>query len=150
VDTDRHVSDHAYGQEILAVVLLIPGCTATTRSSVSNQAPLTASFVASPARPRADVILGREIEAASVGNVYEAVARLRPEFFHNRGVQTVDTPNGSLPTVFVNDIEQRELETLRTIPAGVIVEIRYLSASAAAAQFGAHHTYGVIAVRTRH
>jgi hypothetical protein len=135
---------------LLAAVLLTAGCTATTRSSGSNQAPLTASFVASPARPRADVILGREIEAASVANVYEAVARLRPKFFHSRGVQTVDTPNGSLPTVFVNDIEQRELETLRTIPAGVIVEIRYLSASAAAAQFGAHHTGGVITVRTRH
>ena len=83
---------------LLAAVQLTAGCTATTRSSGSNQAPATASFAASPARPGADVIVGREIEGASVTNAYEAVARLRPEFFHSHGPQTMDTPNGSPPT----------------------------------------------------
>ena len=38
---------------------------------------------------------------------------------------------------------------LRTIPAGAVMEIRYLGPPAASSQFGPFHPKGVIAVRTK-
>ena len=49
----------------------------------------------------------------------------------------------------MDDVEQRELDALGTVPAGVVVEIRYFSASARAPEFGRQHLGGVMAVRTR-
>ena len=134
---------------LLAILLLLPGCRPLPRTTAAEPAAFSATLLPSSSRPSKDLILPSEIDGAHVPNAYEAIARLRPEYLQRRGRQTPESPTGQLPSVFVNDVEQRELDALRTVPAGAIVEIRYLSASAAAPQFGRQHLGGVIAVRTR-
>ena len=135
---------------LLATLLLIPGCHPIAHTSaVAEPAALSATPSTGSSRYSADLILPGEIEGAHVPNAFEAISRLRPEFLRPRGLQTPEWPNGRLPSVFVNDIEQREIEALRTVPSAAIVEIRYLSASAATPEFGRQHVGGVIAIRTR-
>lgn len=133
----------------LLAILVLPGCRPISNTTAAEPAALSAMAPPSTSRHSANLILPTEIEGAHVPNAYEAISRLRPEFLKARGLQTPEWPNGRLPSVFVNDVEQREIDALRTVPAGAIVEIRYLSASAATPEFGRQHVGGVIAVRTR-
>ena len=136
-------------RSLLAILLLLPGCRPIPHNTAAQPTALSATLSPATSRRSADLILPSEIEGAQVPNAYEAISRLRPEFLKPRGLQTPETPNGRLPSVFVNDVEQREIDALRTVPAAAIVEIRYLSASAATPEFGRQHSGGVIAVRTR-
>ena len=90
-----------------------------------------------------------EIGSARVDNAYEAVIRFRPEFLRPRGAAAATEADGGAPVVYVDDVRQGGPEMLRTIPVAAIVEIRYLSATAASDRFGPLYPGGVIAVRTR-
>ena len=90
-----------------------------------------------------------EILSVRVDNAYDAVMRFRPEFLRPRGGPAAADLNGAAPMVYVDDVRQGGPEMLRTIPVGAIVEIRYLSATAASDRFGPLYPGGVIAVRTR-
>ena len=133
---------------LLAILLILPGCRHVPQTAAEPVA-LSATLPPAASRRSGDLILPGEIEGAHVPNAFEAISRLRPEFLRPRGLQTPEWPNGRLPSVFVNDIEQREIDALRTVPSTAIAEIRYLSASAATPEFGRQHVGGVIAVRTR-
>ena len=96
----------------------------------------------------ADVLGRSEIQTARVNDAYEAVVRFRPEFLSRRSMAAVTDPTTNAPVVYVNGVRQGSAEVLRSIPAGTVVEIRYLSATAASSQFGPYHAAGVLAVRT--
>jgi hypothetical protein len=94
-------------------------------------------------------VLGRaEIQTARVNDAYEAVVRFRPDFLTRRSMTAVADQSGALPVVYMNGVYQGSTDVLRSIPAGVVVEIRYLSATAASHQFGPFHAAGALAVRT--
>ena len=82
-------------------------------------------------------------------NAYEAVVRFRPEFLRGRAAPGLADPAGAVAVVYLNGVRQGAPDLLRTIPARVIVEIRYLTPAVASEQFGPYHTGGVISVRTR-
>jgi hypothetical protein len=110
--------------------------------SISRVSPLTSG--------RGSDALGcEEILSARVGDAYEAVIRFRPEFLRPRGGPAGGNPNGTAPMIYVDDVRQGGPEMLRTIPVAAIVEVRYLSATAASDRFGPLYPGGVIAVRTR-
>lgn len=134
---------------VLSIVLLLSGCRQIRHTTAAEPVALSATLSPPSSRRSADLILPGEIEGAHVPNAYKAMSRLRPEFLKRRGLQTPEWPNGRLPSVFVNDVEQREIDALRTVPAAAIVEIRYPSALVATPEFGRQHVGGVIAVRTR-
>ena len=96
-----------------------------------------------------DRLASVEIGSAQVQDAHEAVVRLRPEFLRQRSRPTADEPGGAYPMVYVNGVREGGPETLRTIPAGAVVEIRYVSPTAASDEFGRYYAAGVIAVRTR-
>jgi hypothetical protein len=99
---------------------------------------------------RSNILGFAELRTANLNNALEAVARLRPEFLRTHGAPSAVDPNRGLPTVFLDGVRQGGLDALRSIPVGAVYEIRYLSASAAAAdQYGPFYHGGVIAVRTR-
>ena len=75
--------------------------------------------------------------------------RFRPEFLRRRSDAAATDPTGGLPVVYMNGTRQGGTDVLRTIPAAVVVEIRYLSPTAASHEFGPFYPGGVIAVRTR-
>ena len=132
---------------ILAVLLLVPGCRSVDpsgtarRQSAMDRGPRTMSS--------SDVLPASEIESAQVNNAHEAVLRFRPEFLRGRAAPGLTNPQGVAPVVYLNGVRQGGADMLRTIPARVILEIRYLTPAVASEQFGPYYTGGVIAVRTR-
>ena len=94
------------------------------------------------AQHRSDVLTSDEIVAAS-GNgasAYDAVQSVRPQWLkaHNTYLHgTLSSPVRSEGAhVYVNDVDQGDVEYLKTIPAGQVAELRFLSASEAGARFG--------------
>lgn len=96
-----------------------------------------------------DLITAAEIEAASVSNAYDAIARLRPAMLRGRGQSSIQTPGNDLPIVYVNGLRSGTIEHLRNIPAQDIQQIRFIGASDATTRYGTGHTGGIIEVTTR-
>jgi len=91
----------------------------------------------------ADRLEYAEIGSARVANAYEAVTRLRPQFLRRRS-----TTGDGQPVIYLDGVRQGGAEMLRSIPANVVYEIRYLTATAASAEFGRMHSAGAISVRS--
>lgn len=89
-----------------------------------------------------------EISSAQVTNAHEAVTRLRPQFLRRHWPAMTSTGEGQ-PVIYLDGVRQGGADMLRSIPANVVHEIRYLSGSAANAEFGRWHPGGVISVRSR-
>jgi hypothetical protein len=95
------------------------------------------------------VITGAQVRESGAGTAYDVLTRLRPEFLSRHAYTIVDDPEGGYPVVYVNGVRQGGLDLLKTIPAAMVAEIRYISPGAASDRFGRHHAGGVIAVRAR-
>ena len=115
--------------------------------SASPSAGRTALRSSPAAASEADRIGFPELGSASIPNAYEAVAQLRPEFLRPR--RTSSNPNGELPVVYVDGRYEGGVDVLRTIPVGVVAEVRYLRPVAANHDLGRFHAGGAISVRTR-
>jgi hypothetical protein len=89
-----------------------------------------------------------EIQSAEVANAYDAVVRLRPQFLRKHAPSAPTTEEG-VPVIYLDGVRQGGADMLRSIPANAVVDIRYLSATAANMELGRLHPAGVIAVRTR-
>jgi len=96
---------------------------------------------------RPDVISQQEILATNdAKDAYELVRRLRPSFLIVRATGSGGRTRPVDLLVWVNGAERGSLETLRTIPAHAVLEIRKLSAADAVTQYGKDQN-GVILVR---
>ncbi len=133
------------------LLLALAGCAAAGGAGAGPVLPEDG-----PARSEAPIgehgIVMKAADIARLENAVTAmdvVRRLRPELLTRRGGSTLTAPFGNYPTVYVNRMYQGGLDHLQTIPAGSIVEIRYLRAVAAADWLGRVHPGGVIAVTTR-
>lgn len=115
----------------LLVALAVSGC---------SRGPGTSSG----ARPSSDLLTQREISTVSAANAYEAVQRLRPAFLRPRSTATRTM---EYAVVFLDGIRRGSPETLKTIPAGQIEEIRYLTARDATTRYGLNVSAGVLEVR---
>lgn len=106
---------------------------------------------ASSSRPfstsRRDVLSAAEIVASRVTDAYQAVTQLRPEFLRRRGVEIVPRFSGSV-TVYLDDLPQGGLESLRYIPLDRVRLIRYMTPSDADIRWGGSHPAGAILVTT--
>jgi len=96
---------------------------------------------------RPDLISLDEIQATpDARDAYELVRRLRPQFLYVRATGTAGRTRPTDLIVWVNGAERGSLETLRTIPAHAVLEIRKMSAADAVTQYGKDQN-GVILVR---
>ena len=130
----------------LAAPVLVPGCRSAHQTSLGPVAGPSDS----PTPSRSSDVLDRvEIQSARVNNAHDAVVRLRPEFLTRRDASASGDPTGGLTTVYLDGVRQGGPDMLFSIPAGAILEIRYLSAIAAGSAFGPYHPGGVISVRTK-
>ena len=125
-----------------------------TMSSIVFAATLAACASAGPARQptpsTSNVISRAELEAEGSANVYDVIARLRPNFLRSRGPTSVMNASArTVAAVFVDDIEYGDLESLRRFPAMRIAEIRYYSGPEATTKFGSVFGAGVIALKAR-
>ena len=105
---------------------------------------------ASKARPRDyNVLTAEEIATSQTTTAYDAIRNLRPHYLRTRGTHTLDPAAALTVHVFFNGQRYGDIETLKTISAQTIREIRYLGASDATTKYGIGYTYGAIEVFSR-
>lgn len=119
--------------------------------------PLTALVVASTVAacshgapqgvaPNSDIIRRDELSKSSALNAYEAVQRLRPQFFRSRGRTSIIRQQSTTPTVILDDRPLGDVSYLRDLAVSTIYEIRYLTASQAQTKYGSGYPGGAIVV----
>ena len=97
-----------------------------------------------------NVIKRSELEAAGSVTTYDAVQRLRPNFLRDRGpVSIVNAGARARPAVFIDQTEYGELESLRTLPASRVEEVRFYGGAEAVTKFGSAYGAGVILLTMR-
>lgn len=122
-----------------ATVVLALGVAACGSSSSGTQQP-------APSEGNRDLITAEEIAAADVADAFEAVQRLRPRWLRYRGGFEADD---FVPVVYADRARMGGPEALRSIPAVVIVSIRFRSPTEATTLYGTGHAGGVIEVTRR-
>lgn len=101
------------------------------------------------ARTARNVITQDEIDSTSATNVYDLVARLHGDYLKDRGKISIKTNQRERAVVFLNDQEYGIPETLRNLPPGRFMEIRYYTGTEAVAKFGSQYGGGVIQLISR-
>lgn len=96
-----------------------------------------------------DLISEEEIKTISADNAYEVVQKLRPTFFSTRGPQSMLLTRANDPMVYLNGTRFGDLQSLKSIRADSIKEIKLIRPSDAGALYGPDHNGGVIAVKTQ-
>ena len=115
---------------LVSLAALLAGCSAP---AVPEQDVTTA---ATPQRS-ADVITQAELADPALGDAdaLSVIKRLRPQFLATRGTTSANTA-GAQTHVTINGGPFLPTSALTSIRASEILDIRYLSASAAAQQYG--------------
>lgn len=142
---------------ILALATVLTGC-ASKASTVTTGATTTASATTTtaaastaPTSRNPDIISEEEAVAAAksgVGNAYDLIRRLRPNFFRNNE-RTSMRNTSAQPIVRLNGQVLGELTELRGIEIGVVQQIRYYSIVQAENTFSGDRGRPVIAVTTK-
>jgi hypothetical protein len=99
-------------------------------------APGTSGAAGSPTARRSSSLAAAEMQAnnVDVGTAYDAISRLRPNWL-TYGTRSFDPPTTERPIVFVDGARYGELDSLRSLDARHIAEIRFYS-PAEAGRFG--------------
>lgn len=102
--------------------------------------------------PDSRVLRYEEITQAGVGGTaYDVISRLRPGFLVSRGQTTINNGNAasSYPNIYLDGVPYGDINTLRSIDASHIGEVRLFQAWEAQTKFGVGNNGGVIAITTR-
>lgn len=118
------------------VVLLLAAC---VRQAPQDSSPAGAG----------EVITEAEIARSQALTAYDAVEKLRANFFSNRGRTTILGNASQLPVVYLDGVEYGPMTSLRDIPASHVASIRMYHAWEATTKFGMGKSAGVIAVTTK-
>lgn len=95
-----------------------------------------------------NVLTNAQLEETGETNAYQAVQRLRPQWLRPRGQGSIG--GTTVVTLFVDGSPRGQASDLNSMQVINIEEIRYLSASEAAFQFGTiAGNGGTLVVRTR-
>lgn len=112
---------------------VVVSCTSATtqgRSGRGNQSQLTQS----------------ELAAANSDNLYDAIAKLRPEWLSSRGPTSVTDAAPTVADVYMNGTFLGKADYLRQVRLLDVSDVRYWDAGQASARFGMGHPRGVIEI----
>jgi hypothetical protein len=103
-----------------------------------------------PATAGIDSIGEDEIEAMHAASAYDVVSRTHGEYLHSRGRQSMDSRTPPIPAhVFVDDTYYGDIDTLKTVPASQLAEVRFYQSYEAQYKFGSGHMGGVVQLITK-
>ncbi len=96
-----------------------------------------------------NILTAAEISIAKAGEatIYDAIQRLRPQYFRTRG-RLGNEPGGDV-SVSVDGGPLSTTDALRNIPATTVKEVRYLSANDAAQRYGVRAYSGPVILVTQ-
>lgn len=126
-----NVSRHFSILATLLCVFLFVGCAGATARSGSGQA-------------RSMVLTREELARTNSDNLYEAIAKLRPEWLTSRGPTSATDITPASADVFMNGTLLGKADYLRQMRLLDVAEVRYWDAGQASARFGMGHPRGVI------
>jgi len=134
----------AHIRHVLLLVVTTLGCGTPARSTHSLRVS---------AEPRTrnarEVLTGPEFRTIHGRSTLDVIRELRPEYFLRPVAGAYNASDDGLQ-VYLDGIYQGGLEALQTIPASVVLEVRYLTPSAASDSYGPYRRRGAaLAVRTR-
>ena len=112
-------------------VCLLAGCAGATTQSHTG-------------RGRSPTLTQEDLAATNSGNLYDAIAKLRPEWLTSRGPTSVTDPTPAVADVYMNGMPLGNVEYLRGVRVLDVNAVRYWPAGEAAARFGMGHPRGVI------
>ena len=115
---------------------LSAGCASATSQSGTN-------------RETRSVLTQEQLAATNTTNLYEAIAKLRPDWLTSRGPTSVTNAAPSVPSVFMNGTMLGKAEYLREMRVLDVTEVRYWEPGPASARFGMGHPRGVIELSRR-
>ena len=97
-----------------------------------------------PQHTNSKLITAGEIAAthADVATVYDAIARLRPNWLASHGPMSSSPQNSATAAVFVDGQLYGDITSLRNIPAYHVAAIHYYDITEAGAKFGIKAGYG--------
>src|SRR5687768_6358671 len=122
-------------------------------SSSSNAEPSVPDDLApsvlqgsAPVNSNPNLLTGDQLRQVDVGNVYDALRRLRPQWLRARGSASMVSPRASEPIVYVSGIRRGELRTLQNVNIDQVLRVEFIDARDATTRFGTGHAGGVITV----
>lgn len=124
--------------------LIVPGVWWTVAGGCVKQGGTGARYRGS------DVITAEEARETSANDAYDVVQLLRPMWLRARAAPSLTNAAGGYARIYVDNVPLAGgTRELRTVPAGDIREIHYISPADATTRFGTGHAGGVIMVMTR-
>lgn len=126
-----NVSKRSPVSAALLCVCLLMGCAGTTARSGSDQG-------------RSMVLTREDLARTNSDNLYDAVAKLRPEWLTSRGPSSATDITPASVDVFMNGTLLGKADYLRQMRLLDVSEVRYWDAGQASARFGMGHPRGVI------
>ena len=87
-----------------------------------------------------------ELTATNSDNVYDAIAKLRPEWLSSRGPTSVKDATPTAVDVYMNGTMLGKADYLRELRPFDVTDVRYWNAGQASARFGIGHPRGVIEI----
>lgn len=101
-----------------------------------------------PAPHDRGVVSSEELVATHVTTLYQALQQIRPEYLHDRGFTSLQTPRAQVPMVYVDNVLMGDIGYLESVNVADVAEVRRISASEATTRFGTGHAGGAILVVT--
>jgi hypothetical protein len=95
-------------------------------------------------RARHNVLTQEQLAATHSENLYDAIAKLEPEWLTSRGATSVTDATPTLASVFMSGTYLGKADYLREMRVIDVSEVRYWDAGQASARFGMGHPRGVI------
>lgn len=92
------------------------------------------------------MVTGDEVRDTPASNLYDALARLRPQWLRSRGRSSLTQPGSTTPVVFVAGVEYGPLSSLREMYVDQVRRVEFINARDATTRFGTGHAGGVIMV----
>jgi hypothetical protein len=119
---------------------------AACASGGGSQAPSDASASSSSSR-NSESLSREEILASQETTIYDAILRLRPQFFTTRGLVSSTQPEANVISVYIDGARQADgVESLKRISANQVRSVQHLTAAAATQRFGVGNSSGTIVV----
>ena len=91
-----------------------------------------------------NVLTQEQLAATNSENLYQAIAKLRPDWLTSRGPTSVTDPTPTSPSVFMGGTLLGKADYLQQMRILDVTEARYWDAGSASARFGMGHPRGVI------
>jgi hypothetical protein len=126
----------------MTLIGMVAGCLACACAPATNGTVTQAA----PDRGSGNVLTQAQLSATNSDNLYDAIAKLHPDWLSSRGPSSVTDPTPTTASVFMNGTNLGKADYLRDMRVLDVTEVRYWDAGKAAARFGMGHPRGVIEI----